>query len=238
VTQSPTPRARFALPRLHRPEPAPGRDAAPPAWAEPLFAFIERVDRRRLGIRPVRRRGIAGLSLRRHRGPDVVLRDGTRIREGHLIGDIHMDNARIFEEVAAGAGQARLADIGRADARALVRWRRKQPPGQQPVAFYGATILWPLMRRMGAEVREREQTNRVKWEDWYLRGVLRRWSRHGDARLELGRGELRTMECWISAAEFERRYGTEPAVAAAERGAAAAEPVAAAEPAAGAAAAP
>lgn len=207
MTPSLLARARFGLPRIRRPEPAPDRDAAPPAWAEPFFAFFERVDRRRLGIRPIRRRGISGLSFVRYHGPEVVLRDGTVIRAGDRLGNLHIDNARVLEEVAAGAGQARIAAIGRDDGRAIARWARRQPPEQRPVAYYGATILWPLMRRLGAEVREREQTNRVKWEDWYLRGVLRRWSRHGMHRLELGRGELRTMECWLSARELERRYG-------------------------------
>ena len=182
------------------------RADAPPAWAEPLFAFIERVDRRRLGIRRIRRGGISGIAFTRHHGPDVVLRDGTVVRAGELVGNLHLDNSQLARRTTEG-WQMRMLELGREDARALMRWVHRQPPADRPVAYFGATILWPIMRRLGAEVRERPQTRRVRREDWYLRGVLRRWAREGTARLALGRGDLRTMDCWISASEMERRYG-------------------------------
>jgi hypothetical protein len=210
VTQSPVPRAPFArarVPPIRRPEPAPGRASAPPAWAEPLFAFIERVDRRYLRIRPIRREGVSGISFKHHHGPDERLRDGIVVRNGDLVGHIHFDNRRIAAGIARGlpwlTRQARLDGI------ALARWASRQSPERRPVAYYGATILWPLLARWGAEVRDREQTNRVKWEDWYLRGTLRRWAPDGMRRLELGRGDLRTRDCWMSAAELDRRYGPE-----------------------------
>ena len=188
------------------------RSDAPPAWAEPLFAFIERVDRRRLGIRRIRLGGISGLALARHHGPDVVLRDGTVVHAGDIVGNLHLDNAQLAQRTADG-WQMQLLELGRQDARALMRWVLRRPAANRPVAYYGATILWPIMRRLGAEIRERPQTRRVRWEDWYLRGVLRRWAKDGAGRFDLGRGELRTMDCWISAAEMERRYGSAAAPA-------------------------
>lgn len=185
------------------------RGDAPPTWSEPLFALIEEVDRRRLRIRPIRPGGITGVSWRRHRGSDVALRDGTVIRDGDLIADLHLDN-RAMAGLTSDGWQTTVLEHGRNDARTLARWARRQPPQDRPVAYHGMTLLWPMMRRLGAEIHERPRTSRVAWEDWYLRGVLRRWAKGGAQRLAVGHGELRSRDWWISAAELERRYGREP----------------------------
>lgn len=176
----------------------------PPEWMGGFLAFVERVDRRRLGIRTIRTEGALGLSVSRWPGPEVTLRDGTRVRRGDLVGGIHVRNDRVGALTGDG-WQTRLLRLVRDDLVALADWTARQGDSA-PVAFYGGTILWPFARRLGAEVRPRRPTLRVRMEDWYLRGVMRHWAREGAHRLELGHGALRTMDCWLSSAELVRRH--------------------------------
>lgn len=184
--------------RPRRPSPSP--------LIYPFLAAWERIDRWRRTIRPLRPDGIVGLELIRYRGPEVVLGDGTRAAPGDLVGWVHLQNDRVArlatdDWLTAGFREAR------ADLRALAAWAREQPPGRRPVAYRAATILWPLARRAGFEVRPRRRTAWVRLEDWHFRGLMARWGLRGRARLERGHNPLRSAETWLSDAELQRRYG-------------------------------
>lgn len=181
------------------------RVAAPPRFLEPFVVLLERVERRRRRIRPIRRGGLVGLEIRRHRGPPVTLRDGTRVAPGDPIGLLHLDN-RVVRTVDA-LGYAIAGRIGRADMAALASWARRQPSGRRPVAYYGETLLWPYAAREGFEARDRRPTLAVRVEDFYLRALMAHWSRDGWRRLERGHGPLRSREVWASDAGIQRRFG-------------------------------
>ncbi len=134
----------------------------------------------------------------------MTLADGTVVARGDPIGRLHFDN-RAVRAVADGS----WAGIGlaRADMATLAAWAAGQPLTQRPVAYHGASILWPLAQREGFEVHDRPPTFRVRLEDWYLRGVLAHWSRAGQARLAHGHNPLRTRDIWISAGALQRRFG-------------------------------
>ena len=208
---------------------------APPGFLDAIIALAERIDRRRLGLHPIGPGSLVCVRLDRHRGPAVRLADGTVVADGDVVGWIHLDNAAV-RRVAADSWEVEGLGAARRDLAELSARARDAPASARPVAYTGATILWPLARRVGFEVRDRRPSFRVRLEDWYLRGVLAHWSRAGRARLGKGRGVLRTREVWLSAAALQRRYGEpargaasdlpggEPAAAAGARGAAAAEP--------------
>ncbi len=180
------------------------RVSAPPSFLEPIIALAERMDRARLRVRPIRQGGLLGLQLTRHSGIPLTLADGTFVAPGDPVGRLHFDN-RAVRALADGSWAG--IDVGRADLAELAAWARRQPTGRQPVAYYGASIMWSIARRGGFEVRDRAPTFRARLEDWYLRGVLAHWSRLGQARLARGHGQLRTRDCWISAGSLQRRYG-------------------------------
>ena len=98
-------------------------------------------------------------------------------------------------------------EIGRTDLTALAAWASEQPDAKRPVAYFGATVMWPYGRRVGFEIRDRQETFWVRVEDWYLRGLLARWSRSGRGRLRRGHGSLRVREAWLSSRELQRRFG-------------------------------
>lgn len=185
--------------RPRRPSPSP--------LIYPILAAWERLDRLRRRIQHLRPdAGILGVQLTRHRGRAVVLGDGTRVVPGDPLGWVHLRNERVARLVESDWLTAGFRE-GRADLRALAAWAREQPPGRRPVAYRAATILWPLARRAGFEIRPRRRTAWTRLEDWHFRSLMARWGIRGRARLERGHGPLRSAETWLSAAELERRYG-------------------------------
>ncbi|HEU6443479.1 MAG TPA: hypothetical protein VFL61_00320 [Gaiellaceae bacterium] len=178
---------------------------------DPILRLAERIDRARLRPRPVRSGGLIGIRLERHRGEEVILQDGTVIRRGALVGAVHLDN-RVVRRYAS---DDRLADgfaAGREELRLLAGWARDRAPSDRPVAYSAKTILAAFARRVGfEEVPAPTAPDRIRGrlEDWYLRGVLARWAPQGRRRLRQGRGGLRAVALWLSAAELERRYGGE-----------------------------
>ncbi|MGC8633275.1 MAG: YkoP family protein [Candidatus Limnocylindrales bacterium] len=180
--------------------------AAPPRIMYPILETWERIDRRRRRVRPIRREGILGLELAAHRGDPVRLADGTLVRAGDLVGEMHVRNERI-RDLDTRAGLARAFREARADLRALAVWARQQPPDRRLAAIHGVGITARLAGRMGWEVRPRRRTFWHRVEDWYFRWLLVYWSETGRARLDHGRGPLSGVDAWLSAAALERVYG-------------------------------
>jgi hypothetical protein len=181
------------------------RPAAPPAVLDPIFALIERIDRRRRGIRPLRVDGVLGVEVRRHRGPTIELRDGGFVRAGDRIVDLHLDNARIAWVWESGWRSAfSTAD---ADLRACAAWLGTLGPDDRPVAIRSGGLLTVGAARMGFQVGPPRGGFMGALESWYLRGLLVRWSRAGRGRLDHGREPLRTREAWLSTRALLARYG-------------------------------
>lgn len=182
---------------------------AAPRVLDPVLGLVERVDRRRRHIVPARAHGTLGIERGVRRGRAVTLADGTVVEPGDPLWTIHFDNARV-RQLANDDWQSAGFAAAREDLRAMAVRLPRLPEASRPVALTGVTLLWPLARRVGCEVRERRRTPWVRLEDWYLRSLLARWSRQGRARLGHGHKSLRSREVWISTAELLRRYGEPP----------------------------
>ena len=162
----------------------------------PVLVIAERVDRRRRHIRPVREDGLLGVELRRHDGPATSLRDGTLVRRGDPIAEIHLRNERVRE---AARARGWVAIVGaRRDLDALLLWCAAQPEGRRPVALYAYSVLGAFLERGGFERRERRQTLRVRLDGWFMRWLMGRFSPQGDARLAAGHGRLEAADYWLA----------------------------------------
>ncbi len=161
----------------------------------PVLVVAELVDRRRRHIRPVRVDGLLGAELRRHDGPDLRLRDGTPVRRGDPVVDLHLRNERVRAAVRA-RGWVAIADA-RGDLDALLRWCGAQPPEARPVAVHARTVLGPILVRAGFERRARRQTVRARLDGWFMRWLMGRYAAAGAARLARGHGSLRAHDYWL-----------------------------------------
>ncbi len=190
----------------------PLRRPAAPSLLGPILDAWDRVARRRRHIRPARHGALLGVELRRHPGPDVVLADGVVVRRGHLIGEIHIDNARM-RDIARREGWFAI-ERARDDLRAIARWTATQALDGRPVAYHATSLLGPLAARAGFDTEPRRRTARARLDEWYLRWLLARWSVDGRGRLARGHGRLRLDECWLSADALVARHGQAMAEAA------------------------
>lgn len=203
----------------HRARTVGGRDterAAPPRILDPILAIWEGFDRLRRRIRPMRTDGILGLEVARHRGRPVALADGTIVRPGDLVGEVHLRNRRV-RDLEARDGLAAAFREGRVDLRALATWAGRQPPAGRPVAYHGAGIMARFAARDRWEMRPRPRTPWRRVEDWYFRWLLARWAPSGRERLRRGHGPLSSVDAWTSERMLRHRYGggpqSEPVVA-------------------------
>jgi hypothetical protein len=185
-----------------------GRRVAPP-WLDPILSLAEVVDRRRRHIRPIRRDGLLGLELGRHRGQLVRLADGSAVPPGAPVGYLHLRNDRVRVLAAAGWQLAGYR-AGRADLAVLARWWESQPPAERPVAFTATTILGPFIRREGWEVRPRRRTPRARLDEWWMSWLMVHFNRAGRERLTRRHHRLESAEVWLSAPELVARYSREP----------------------------
>ncbi len=178
--------------------------SAAPRLLDPALAMVERLDRWRRRIRPVTDGSLLGLELRRYRGPPLTLADGTMVERGARIGVIHLDNRRLRQ---LGRREWQTAALARAseDLDALAARAEGQPPERRPAAYLGVTILTAFARRFGFELQPRTTTLWHRLEDWYLRGLLARWSPDGRGRLARGHSELRAGRVWLSDRALRKR---------------------------------
>ncbi len=157
------------------------------------------------GSRPVPgSRGTFLIAYHRHRGGDVVLPDGNRVRPGDMVAEIHFWNRRIAAR-RGGSAQAVtwnfIRDM-RADLGALAR---AMQAGALPTAtVYGASPLAEAAARFGFFVRPLP----MGWRRWTLTAwqtLLRRIFRPVALRPT---SQAESAEIWMSSAELLHRYGT------------------------------
>jgi hypothetical protein len=182
------------------------REATPPAILDPILAVVERIERARRRIRPLRRDGILGVEAHRHRGSVIELADGTRVRPGDRIVDLHLDNRRIA--AVWGSGWRTAFATASDDLRRLAEDVRREAPATRPVAVRAGGLLTAGTARLGFEVGPARGGWIGALEGWYLRGVLVRWSPDGRGRLRHGHAALRAREAWLSTSALLRRYGS------------------------------
>ena len=186
-----------------------GRGGVAPRLLDPILSFAERVDLRARRITPIQPGSLLAVERHRHRGDPVTLGDGTVVRRGDRADIVHFDNRRL-RALAGDGWQGRALEQARIDLAVLAGRIASLPPGERPVAYYGATLLAPYAVRIGWELRRRRPSTWHRIEDWYLRSLLARWAPAGRERLRQGHGALSVDEVWISAIGLIERFGGPP----------------------------
>ncbi len=184
---------------------------APPAFLDWLLAFAERVDMRRRAVHPVAPDSLIGFERATYREPSIALRDHVRLGPGDPIVYLHFRNDRIRARVGRGWNIESRRAVRRDLAR-VAAWAGSQQPGERPVAIRATTILGPLLRHEGWEIRERRNTLRARVDDWFERWLLAHWGLGGRQRLERRR-PLVSVDAWLSADAFVAKYGGKPSLA-------------------------
>jgi hypothetical protein len=168
-----------------------------------LRRLVDRLDcwvARHEDYRPIGEGGyLFRMKVTTHRGPRLVLGDGTAINAGDRIGELHLDNN--YTAALHGGGHPGLRfrrEIARGLA-ALARDLRDRPDYQDIRAVRGATLFW---RENGVAERSGfERRPLPAWTRWWL-GT---WERilltayHPEGRRRLAAGDVDVLgEVWIT----------------------------------------
>lgn len=148
-------------------------------------------------------------------GDPVVLRDGTEVRPGAALYELHCNNQRAFALTSAGKNPYRAV---REDLRALAQWAMDSKDGRSVCAFYGFSMLGSVAARLGFSVRECPHSLRLHLERMFMRGLLLMYTPEGLSRLHNGTSiNEYPYEVWISRKRLIRLYGPGASVSREER---------------------
>ena len=142
-----------------------------------------------------------------YHGRSITLPDGTTIKRGDAVVELHFNN-HILAEVVGHTSTWRLAHMLGQDLQALARWVSQTEGAGTPRAVYGITVLNRAAPRLGFLVRPRPR-GIVTWLDGlFMTGLLALYHPKGTERLDQGTTYgAAPAEVWMSRPELMRRYG-------------------------------
>jgi len=157
---------------------------------------------------PTEKGTILRMGVERHRGSRVMLRDGTVVEPGDLVGTIHFHNEAVaalhdgkVNPVRSGILIARAFERS---LKALARLSDNHPRYRGVKAFTALTIFHQSMEGFGFEIHPVPSGWKSRIVAAYQRFVLIRFHPLGRERERQRRFDARVT--WISRAELRRRY--------------------------------
>lgn len=175
-----------------------------------VFARYERWWERRHGIIACAPGSLVRLEIRAHRGPPVTLEDGTVIRPGDPLGEIHIDNMKVTEYQRQTSDPRRLGLLfgrGMAEGLRLLADYLVANPDKRIVAVHATTLYWDGSERLGFEVHRIHNWWTRWWANAWFKFLL--WYYHPEGiKRSRGRARLREpREAWMSLERLMARYG-------------------------------
>ena len=145
-----------------------------------------------------------------YHGPPCRLRDGTTIRSGDTIAEIHIDNDAISARINAIRGEGKMPEwswvfvkgIGEALAGLAV-------PGRLPSevkALHGITGLAPGSRRLGFEIYPLRQSLLNDLTHFYMNGLLVIYNPEPGRREDLIRRPVYPAHVWMDRRMLHQKY--------------------------------
>lgn len=176
----------------------------------PWTAWLDGWFERRYKIRPIGEGGyIFRLGLVRHRGPQLDFKDGTVVRPGDMVAELHLDNPRAAGLHTQGRPGFRYRrEVFRA-LPALARELSTRPEYRSLPAVCGASLIWAEAERAGFEHRPYPAFTRW-WLTWWERHLLAQYHPAGRKRLAEGR-RTEVRQIWMTRRTLLARYGREAA---------------------------
>jgi hypothetical protein len=173
---------------------------------------VDRLLRAIQHIRPLKAddSGIMRFNLRRYKGPVKVLNDGSEVKTGDMIIELHLNNAwfKGRRKLNLKVPQAPREFLG-CFAQDLHFLAQQVAGGMfgNITALHGSTILHVAARRLGFQVEELPDSLWKKGARFYMAGLMQVYHLRGDEVSGLREKPWELKEVWLSRATLLTKYG-------------------------------
>lgn len=159
----------------------------------------------------VQKFGICTVMVRKYHGESIACEDGTRIRRGDWIGELHLDNAKILELLQArGTDRAaiRVARLAGESMRQISRAMALHPRMSKAKALIGVTLLHRgLTHGLGFEQHEMRSRVFRFFTTMYLRLLLSVMHPDGGKRIDKRKEQLVPIMLVHTQGSLRARFG-------------------------------
>jgi len=169
-------------------------------WWERFYVWRHRV-------RPLGEGSVLGIELRRHRGRPIVLSDGTTVRTGDLLAELHLANHTVASGSASSTWSPFMVVASmRSDLAVLAR--SLAGGGLGPVkAVHAVSLVAPALARIGFQVEPLPPSTYTRLLRFYLVGLVAIYNPEGWTSAARARSRAWPAEAWMSAAKLTRGVG-------------------------------
>jgi hypothetical protein len=165
-------------------------------------------------IRPLKadNNGIIRFSLRRYKGVTRVLNDGSEVKAGDTIMELHLNNEwfKRRRKLNLGVSQSPREFLGclARDLRFLAEQVASGTFGNDISALHGITLLDVVARRLGFQIDELPDSLWKKGSRFYMAGLMQVYHLRGDEVSGLREKPWELKEVWLSKAALLSKYET------------------------------
>jgi hypothetical protein len=186
--------------------------SVPPRFVLILWPVADRLLRVIYHIRSLKAddSGIIRFNLRHYKGPAKILNDGSEVKTGDTIIELHLNNAwfKKRRKLNLRASQSPREFLGcfAQDLHLLAQQVASGTFGDI-TALHGSTILHVAARRLGFQVDELPDSLWKKGARFYMAGLMQVYHLRGDEVSGLREKSWELKEAWLSKAALLTRYG-------------------------------
>jgi hypothetical protein len=186
-------------------------DDTPPRFALILWPVIDKCLRAIYQTRPVTvdDSGIIRFNLRRYKGPTKVLNDGSEVKMGDMIIELHLSNDWFIRRrglnLSASQSLREFLDCFAQELRILAQQISGGAFGDV-AALHGSTLLYVAAKRLGFQIVELPACLRKKLARFYMAGLMQAYHLRGDGNLGLREKPRELKEVWLSKAALLSKY--------------------------------
>jgi hypothetical protein len=186
--------------------------SVPPRFVLILWPVIDRILRVIYRIKPLKADGssIICLDLRRYKGPTKVLNDGSEVRTGDTIMELHLNNAwfkrRRKLNLKVSQSPREILGCFEQDLHFLAQQIASGMFGNI-TALHGSTLLRAGAKRLGFQVDELPDSLWKQGARFYMAGLMQVYHLRRDEVSGLKEKPWELKEVWLSRAALLTRYG-------------------------------
>jgi hypothetical protein len=184
----------------------------PPRFVLLLWPAVDRLLRLIHQIRPLKAdpSSIVSLDIRHHKGRTVSLNDGSKVKTGDKIIELHLNNSwfktRRKPDIKASQSTWEILGCFEQDLRFLAQ-QVVNGKFEGAVALHGITHLHAGAKRLGFQVDELPPSLWKKGASFYLAGIMQIYHLRGDKVSRIREKPWELKEVWLSRAALLTRYG-------------------------------